>query len=209
MSRGHGTIINETSYMPFIFQYNPQSLDDEKKINYVTLPNIGGSAKSSFFSGFDSKEISFKIVCQDFQDPTGVMSEIAYFEQLREPDPGLLGIAASFFGNENYPPPRVYFNWGVSFMTLLWDVIEVRISKTHFHDGKIRGKIGIPKRCEINIKLRLIENHPLNKANKIAMKAQYIGGSIESVTKEIIHGVTGNRKEHVGIFPPMRPYNKW
>ena len=49
----------------------------------------------------------------------GLRTAIDWFEQLSEPDPGLIGIAGSFFGNENYPPPQVYFQFGHSLSPLL------------------------------------------------------------------------------------------
>ena len=102
MGRGHGVILNMSSYLPFIFVFNPTEVDIGKKINYVTAPNIGGSHKKKYFTGFDSKEAKVNIVVLDMQSVVGVQPYIDYFEQLREPDPGLFGISGSFagFGND-------------------------------------------------------------------------------------------------------------
>lgn len=204
MSRGHGLIVNYSSWMPFVFTYNPEEVDTNKNINYVVAPNIGGAFKKRFFSGFDSKEVSFQLVCIDMEDPLGVKEEIAFFDQLRQPDPGLFGIATSFFGNENYPPPQVLFQFGVAFMPLVWDVLSVSIKEDLFRDGHISGVIGIPKRATIDITLSLVEDHPLNKANQIAQKAEYIAGSVESMTKEVFHKINNSRKEQAGLFPPVK-----
>ena len=200
MARGHGIIINLSNWLPFIFTFNPESIESEKKINYAVAPNIGGSYKRKYFSGFETKEISFKLVCVDMESPTGVTDEIAYFEQLREPDPGLFGIANSFFGNENYPPPQILFQFGVSYVPLVWDIVEIKISEDHFYSGAIRGIIGIPKKCEVEIKLSLDEENVLNKANQIAKKASMFAASAKSIAKEVLHNTRGSRKEMPGIF---------
>lgn len=207
MSRGHGIIINMSSWTPFIFTYNPESVSTSKKINYAVAPNIGGAYKKRYFSGFDAKEVSFELTCIDMESPTGVTEEIAYFEQLREPDPGAFGIANSFFGNANFPPPKVLFQFGTSFVPLVWDVIDVKIEETHFHSGQVRGVLGIPKRCVVQISLALDEGHVLNKANQIAKKAGMFTGSAKSLIREVIHKTRGTRKEMPGIFSTPYPRN--
>lgn len=206
MSRGHGIIINTSSWTPFTFMYNPESIDSTKKINYAIAPNIGGAYKKRYFSGFDSKEISFMIKCVDMKGPTGVSEEIAFFEQLREPDPGTFGIANSFFGNENFPPPKVLFQFGISYIPLIWDVLDLQIRETHFHSGMVRGVIGLPKACEIDIRLGLDESHVLNKANQVAKKVQMFSASAKSILRELMHQTRNTRKEDPGFFES--PYTK-
>ncbi len=72
MSKGHGLIINMANYLPFIFTFNPESVETSKKINYFSAPNIGGSFHEKFFTGFDNKEVSFKLVCINMEDPLKV-----------------------------------------------------------------------------------------------------------------------------------------
>lgn len=200
MSRGHGIIINMSSWSPFIFIYNPEEIDSSKKISYAVAPNIGGASKKRYFSGFDAKEVKFKIVCIDMESPTGVTEEISYFEQLREPDPGPFGGWGLTYGNINYPPPQVLFQFGVSYIPLVWDVLDVNILADHFYSGVVRGIIGIPKKCEINITLALDEDHILNKANQIAKKAEMYAASAKSIIREYKHHAIGTRKELPGIF---------
>ena len=195
MSRGHAILINLTSNLPFVFNLNPEELDSTKKINYVVAPNIGGSHKRRYFSGFESKEVEFRAILIDKQNPLGVQNYLAYFEQLRQPDPGLFGVAASFFGNENYPPPRVLFQWGSSMIPVVWDVLDIDIKETHFWDGHVRGVAGIPWRAEVTFSFALVEDHPLNKANLIAEKASYVLGSAESVLVEGLHKGLNRRKD--------------
>jgi len=204
MSRGHGVIINLATYLPWVFDYNPTEIDTVKKINYFVAPNIGGSFHEKFFTGFDNKEVKLSFQSIDMENPLGVQSTIAYFEELREPAPGLLGIAGSFFGNENYPPPQVLFGFGVSLIPLVWDPIDVQIKETHFHDGKVRGVIGVPKRCEITLTLSLDENSILYKSNQIAKKALAVAGSITSIQKEVLHKQKSVKKSSPGIFPSSR-----
>lgn len=214
MARGHGIIINLSNNIPFIFQFNPETISSQKKITYAIAPNIGGAYKKRYFSGFDSKEITLTLTCVDMVGPTGVMDEMAYFEQLREPDPGTFGLANSFFGNENYPPPQVLFQFGTSYVPLVWDVVDVGMEVTHFHSGIVRGIMGIPKRCLINIKLSLVEDHALNKANQIAKKAAMFAGSAKSIAREVLHHTRGTRKEMSSLFSKQSgndaalPYSK-
>jgi hypothetical protein len=203
MNRGHGTIINLSSFAPFIFTYNPESVESEKKISYTITPNIGGAFKRRYFSGFESKQVSFKLVLIDMESPTGVLEEISYFEQLREPDPGILGLA-TLYGNENYPPPQILFQFGVSFLPLVWDVLDVKISGDHYYSGSVRGVIGVPKKADIILELALDESNIINKANQIAKKADMYAASAKSLTREVLHNTTGKRKEMPGIFPKNR-----
>ena len=203
MSQGHGIIINMSSLAPFIFTFNPTELESSKKINYAIAPNIGGAYKKRYFSGFDTKEITVTLTCLDMEAPTGVMEEIAYFEQLREPDPGITGLL-TLYGNQNYPPPQVLFQFGVSFVPLVWDVIEVSIKESYFHSGMVRGVIGVPKKADITLTLALDEGHALNIANQVAKKAEMYAASAKSIAREMAAkgvGFSGvRRKEKPGIY---------
>ncbi len=199
MRGGHGIIINTVTFLPWVFTYNPERVVTDKKINYFSAPNIGGSHHEKFFTGFDNKEISLQLISNDFESPLGVTDTINFFEELNNPAPGLLGIAGSFFGNENYPPPQVLFQFGDSMVPLFWDVMDIHIERTHFRAGASTGVIGIPQRCEISIKLSLDENSVLFKANQIAKKASSITGSISSIQKEFLYKTKGVKKSHPGI----------
>jgi hypothetical protein len=206
--QGHGIIINLSSWAPFVFQFNPPEIQSSKKINYAIAPNIGGAYKKRYFSGFDSKEVTFTLVCLDMQGPTGVMEEIAYFEQLREPDPGILGGWFTLYGNQNYPPPQVLFQFGVSYVPLVWDVVDVQIQESHFHSGMVRGIMGFPKKCEVTMTLALVEDSILNQANQIAKKASMYAASAKSIVQEVQYHRKGIRKEMPGIFN-TNPYSKY
>lgn len=194
MAQGHGIIINMSSLAPFIFEFNPEIMETTKKINYSIAPNIGGAFKKRFFSGFESKEASFELVCLDTKSPLGVMEEIAFFEQLREPDQGFL-FGTSLYGNQNFPPPRVLFQWGVSFVPLVWDVLDIGIMTSHSKSDAIGGVIGIPKRAVIKIALGLVEDHPLNQANEIAKKAAVYAAVAKSALSEKRYKDKQGRKE--------------
>lgn len=198
---GHGIIVNADTNLPFTFTYNPEDLSSDKDINYFETPNIGGSHHVMFFTGFSNKKIRFNIRTIDMESPSGVISDIAFFEALNEPSPGLLGIAGSFFGNENYPPPKVLFSFGIgSLVPLMWDVIDIGIKSSYFHAGKIRGVIGIPKVADISIELALDEEHPLYKVTQISKKASQVYASAISIAKEIKHNSEGKRKEQAGLY---------
>lgn len=197
---GHSYIMNLSSLMPFIFTFNPETVDTTKKINYAVAPNIGGAYKKRYFSGFDAKDISFKLVCVDKTSPVGVSEEIAFFEQLREPDAGFF----IPFENDNFPPPQVLFQFGQSFIPLVWDVLDIKINESHFYSDNVRGVIGIPKKCEINIKLGLDEGSLLNQANKIAKKAEMMVGAIESVVRDRVSESNQTRRERFDVEKTVR-----
>lgn len=188
---GHSYIMNLSSLMPFIFTFNPETVNTSKKINYAVAPNIGGAWKKRYFSGFDAKDVSFKLICVDKTSPIGVSDEIAFFEQLREPDAGFF----IPFENDNFPPPQVLFQFGQSFIPLVWDVLDIRINESHFYSDNVRGVLGVPKKCEIDIKLGLDEGNFLNQANKVAKKVEMIAGAIESVARDRISESKGTRRE--------------
>lgn len=205
---GHGIMINMGSYLPFVFTFNPLEVETTRTINYEESPNIGGSHHELFFTGFSNKEASFDIICIDMEDPMGVNKEIAYFEALRSPDPELLGIAGSFFGNDNYPPPQVLFNFGTgSIMPLMWDVTDISIQTSLFYAGHIRGVYGIPKRVDIGIKLSLDQDNVLYKSDQIFKKVQQIQGSVMSVMREGFTKKNNTRQEQPGIWK-LKPNSK-
>jgi hypothetical protein len=136
-----------------------------------------------------------------------VNEEIAFFEQLREPDAGPL-MSGSLYGNVNFPPPQVLFQFGVSYIPLVWDISSITITADHFYSGIVRGIVGIPKKCEIDIALILDEGHPLNIANQIAKKAEMYAASAESILRETMVKIAGTRKELPGIFGINLPNSK-
>jgi hypothetical protein len=108
------------------------------------------------------------------------------------------------YGNQNYPPPKILFQFGISYLPLVWDVLEVDISEDYFHAGIVRGVIGIPKKCDIKLRLSLDEENVINLANQIAKKADVYAASIKSVAREVVSRTRRTRKEMPGIFPHNR-----
>lgn len=198
---GHAIIINLGSFVPFVFTFNPEEVSTDKDINYHEAPNIGGSSRKLYFTGFSNKILKFAIRCIDMEDPFGVLKEISYFEALREPDMGILGISNLFGGNENYPPPQVLFGFGTgSLVPLIWDVTDIGIKGSYFHAGKVRGILGIPKVVDIDIELTLDEDNKLYKASKIARSAGVIYASVMSIAREVKTHSDNGRKEQPGFF---------
>jgi len=185
----HATILNLSSSLPYVFEFNPQEISSDKPINRYKAPNIGGASKRSYFTGFDNEEIQFILQILKFDAVTGVIPDCEYFSQLREPDAGIIGIAGSFFGNENYPPPKIAFSWGLSMIPLVYNVLDVKIKKTHFRND------GIPNRAEVSLSFELDTENPLNKFNQIAKKAAVYAASVSSVTNEVRQLITGESKE--------------
>lgn len=187
---------NLSNFTPFIFHFNPENITNHKKSEWSKSKNIGGASKKNFFSGFDNRELSFKIKVIDQKSPMGVRSAEEWFSQLQEPDPGIIGIAGSFFGNENYPPPQVLFQFGISTIPLVWDVMDVVINGSNFKGDDFEA-FGFAEYAEIDITLELDTDNIFNKANQIAKKVSMISGSIASVYKEFRSETDGDRKELV------------
>lgn len=204
MSKGHGQIINLGSGVPWIFTYNPGNIKSKKPVTWFSSPNIGGAFKKKFFTGFDNKEVTFQLKTIDMESPLGVLPAINYFEQLREPDAGIIGIAGSFFGNQNYPPPQVLFQFGVSMIPLVWDVLDVSIEESNFDDDKVGGIVGVPRVATFDMTLSLDEDSVLFKANQIARKASATAGGIKSIQNESLSNRRGSRKEIPGANPKPR-----
>lgn len=200
-SQGHGIMVNIGSYLPFVFTFNPLEVEMTRDINYTESPNMGGSHHELFFTGFSNKEASFDILCIDMEDPMGVSKEVAYFEALGSPDPGLLGIAGSFFDDKNFPPPQVLFNFGTgSLLPLVWNVKDIDIKTSLFYSGHVRGVFGVPKRADISIVLVLDQDNPLFKSDQVYKKIMQVTGSVMSITKEVFRKSENTRGEQPGIW---------
>jgi len=192
-------MVNASNFTPFVFHFNPESVRSTKKIDWHKSPNNGGASKKNFFTGFENRELSFSILLLDQVSSLGLRTAIDWFEQLSEPDPGLIGIAGSFFGNENYPPPQVFFQFGHSLSPLLWDVMDLEINEDIFK-GDGSEFLGLPERAIANITLELVTDSDLNRANQIAKKMSLITGSVNSLYKEFQSLRQGSRKELTTIL---------
>lgn len=177
-----GIIINLDEGSYYILESPPEDLKSQKEVSFVNLPNIGGHTREAFFAGFNAKTISLKITLIN-RGTMGVSNAMAWFEALSEPSPGLLGIANSFFGNANYPPPKVLWYWGTgSFVPQVWTPISCPVRPTHFnHDSQF----GIPWRAEVDLTLQLDETTVFYQANQLAKKAQRIYASVESTMRAL------------------------
>jgi len=194
--QGHGVIINLSTGLPYTFPFNPIELSSDKAINYYEAPNIGGSSHKRFFIGFGNKTINFSLEIMNKVKPLGITSDIAFFDALRNPAPGLLGIAGSFFGNDNYPPPQVMYNWGTGILLpLIWDVDDIKIKGKLFHQDPARGVVGIPWKATVDISLSLDEDNDLFKASQIAQKVAEVSASVESIAIDVRSAISGGRRE--------------
>jgi len=190
-----GVIINLDEGTYYILESPPRDLSSAKNVSFVNLPNIGGHSRESFFAGFDEKQQNLKITLIK-KDDLGVSNAIAWFEALTEPSPGIVGIANSFMGNANYPPPKIMYCWGTgSFVPQIWTTESSTIRPTEFNPGIL----GIPWRAEVDLSLKLDETTAFYKANQIAKKAQRIFASVES-TIRAMNRAKGYKRVERGIL---------
>ncbi len=199
MAEARGTILNLSNFLVYPFQYNPNEIATTKQIDWFKAPNIGGRARRLFFQNFDNKTVSFQVQAISIKNTLGVQDDISFFDALRNPAPGLLGIANSFFGNQNYPPPKVLFQFGAALVPMPWFVRNVDITSDWFKDGPIIGDIGIPKRARFNVSLELDEESDFFKANQIAEKASEIQGSASAAIRDLQIRLNGGRPEYVRL----------
>jgi len=111
----------------------------------------------------------------------------------------VLGIANSFFGSQNFPPPKVLFQFGAALVPMPWYVRNVDITSDWFKDGPVTGDIGIAKRARFDISLELDEESDFFKANQIAEKASEIAGSAGSVVRNLQERLNSARSEYVRL----------
>ena len=199
MAEARGTIINLSNFLVYSFQYNPESMPSSKQIDWFKAANIGGSSRRLFFQNFDNKTVDFQVQAIAQKNTLGVRDDISFFEALRNPAPGLLGIANSFFGNQNFPPPKVLFQFGAALIPMPWYVRNIDITPDWFKDGPISGNVGIAKRARFDISLELDEESDFFKANQIAEKASELAGSAASVVRELQRRLNGARSEYVRL----------
>lgn len=190
---------NATNFLPFVFHFNPEKVKSTKKSEWHKAPNIGGASKKNFFTGFDNRTVSFEMMLLDQASATGLRTAIDWFEQLSEPDAGLVEIAGSFGTNENFPPPQVYFQFGVSLVPLKWDVINLEIDEDIFKGDGLEF-FGFPERAICNITLELDTDDPLAKANQISKTMSRVSGSVASLYKEFQSIRTGQTKETISFL---------
>jgi len=199
MAEARGTIINLSNFLVYSFQYNPESMPSSKQIDWFKAANIGGNARRLFFQNFDNKTVSFQVQAIALKSTLGVQADISFFEALRNPAPGLLGIANSFFGNQNFPPPKVLFQFGAALIPMPWYVKNIDITPDWFKDGPISGNVGIAKRVRFDVSLELDEESDFFKANQIAEKASELAGSAGSVVRDLQERLNSARPEYVRL----------
>lgn len=199
MAEARGTLTNLSNFLIYAFEYNPETMSSSKQIDWFKAANIGGNARRMFFQAFDNKSVQFEVQAIDLKSTLGVQPDISFFEALRSPAPGILGIANSFFGNKNFPPPKVLFQFGVALIPMPWFVTSVDIVADWFKDGPVSGDVGIPKRARFSISLELDEESDFFKANQIAEKASEIQGSANAAVRELQQRLNSARPEFVRL----------
>ncbi len=199
MAESRGTLVNLSNFLVYPFQFNPEQMNTSKQMDWFKAPNIGGSARRLFFQNFDNKTANFQVQAIAQKNTLGVQTDVSFFEALRSPAPGLLGIANSFFGNQNFPPPKVLFQFGAALIPMPWYVRNVDITLDWFKDGPVIGDIGIAKRARFDISLELDEESDFFKANQIAEKASEIAGSAGARVRDLQQRLNSARSEYVRL----------
>ena len=75
----HGIIINLTTGVPFVFQFNPEEVRTQKPLTWYLAPNIGGASQESYFAGFQNREISLTLKFLAKNKNTDIFGEIDRF----------------------------------------------------------------------------------------------------------------------------------
>jgi hypothetical protein len=162
-----GFIANIDSIPPLIvtFQYNPESVNDNKSVNYADRDaDLCGNAPGKTYTGGGHRTISFDIQLHGLEKGTnvlnplpldnGISTELAKLRSFLYPKEdawgsmsGLLGLEES--GKSLTSPPTCIFGFGLKILQC-W-VTEITVNETQFNS------MLAPVRADVGVTLTVIE----------------------------------------------------
>jgi hypothetical protein len=160
-----GFIANIDVLPPLIvtFQFNPESISDNKVVNYRDIKGeLCGTAPGKEYTGGGDRTINFKLNLHGLEkgtnivNPTGldngVSTELAKLRSFLYPASdawGVLGLLSGEEGVELKAPPTCIFGYGTKLLEC--QVSDMTISETQFN------QFLAPVRAEVDITLKVIE----------------------------------------------------
>lgn len=171
-----GFIANIEVIPPLIvtFQFNPDSLSDDKQVNYRDVQNeLCGTAPDKEYTGGGDRTIRFKLNLHGLEQGTnpanptgfdnGIATELAKLRSFLYPASdawAVVSLLSSKGGRRLQAPPTCIFGYGARLLECV--VTEMTINETQFNS------LLAPVRAEVDITLKVIERegHPLYEADK-------------------------------------------
>ena len=171
-----GFIANIEVIPPLIvtFQFNPESISDNKVVNYENAQaELCGTAPDKEYTGGGDRTISFKLNLHGLEQGTnplnpigfdnGISTELAKLRSFLYPASdawSMVGLLSDEGGRLLKAPPTCFFGYGAKILECV--VTDMTINETQFNSFLA------PVRAEVDITLKVIERegHPLYEADK-------------------------------------------
>lgn len=171
-----GFIANINVIPPLIvtFQFNPQSISDNKEVNYRDVQaELCGTAPDKQYTGGGDRTISFKLNLHGLEQGTnplnptgfdnGISTELAKLRSFLYPASDAwdaVGLLSAEGGRRLKAPPTCIFGYGARLLECV--VTSMTINEIQFNSFLA------PVRADVDITLKVIERegHPLYEADK-------------------------------------------
>ncbi|PID85213.1 MAG: hypothetical protein CSB13_09205 [Chloroflexi bacterium] len=181
-----GFIANTTVIPPLIvmFQFNPESVNDNKSVNYTDgRSDLCGNAPGKVYTGGGHREISFDLKLHGLEEgsnainPTplgnGISTELAKLRSFLYPKEDAWAVLSlgSESGRRVSSPPTCTFGYGTKILDCV--VTSVTVNETQFNSTLA------PVRADVSITLTVIEEngnalYEIDKQNRNILAAQGI-----------------------------------
>ena len=155
------------------FQFNPESLSDNKGVTYADTQGDLCTAPGKTYTGGGARTISFSIKLHGMEQGTnklipigldnGIQTELAKLRSFLYPMEDAWGSLASVFGDEPQgkrlaSPPTCIFGFGLKILECV--VTDIQITETQFNSYLA------PVRADVTVTLAVIEDGDLYEFDK-------------------------------------------
>lgn len=156
------------------FQFNPQSIQDNKSVRYADLhAELGGDAPGKLYTGGGERTIRFRLHLDGLEKGTnplnpsavanGISTELAKLRSFLYPKFDAFALAGSLFGGPKgrrlAAPPTCYFGYGTRILECV--LTELRVDET-LHNSALA-----PVRATADVTLSVIEEGALHEVDRV------------------------------------------
>jgi Contractile injection system tube protein len=163
-----GFLANITMIPPLVvtFQYNPESVSDNKSVNYADrAATLSGNAPGKVYTGGGNRTITFDLKVHGLEQGTnainpspvdnGISTELAKLRSFLYPKADAWGMVSNLLGGSTpgkrlAAPPTCYFGFGTKILECT--VTDIRITETQFNSALA------PVRADVTVTLDVIED---------------------------------------------------
>lgn len=157
----------------FTFQFNPESVSDNKTVKYEDTQGDLCTAPGKTYTGGGDRTITFDIKLHGMEQGTnkilptgldnGIQTELAKLRSFLYPKEDAFAALASLFGDASEgkslpPPPTCIFGFGTKILECI--VTDINITETQFNSFLA------PVRADVKVTLAVIEDGDLYKLDK-------------------------------------------